>query len=99
MTPTIIPEADIRRELRKMLEKQKSEFLEEWATMVTEFKDKASKQVAEAEEQGPPELAAKMRMKYAEGIDKMEAKPAEVEGIYEQFLAFVDNAQFPDSAA
>ena len=99
MTPPIFSEADIRRNLRQMLEREKRNFLEDWALKVADMKDKANQKIAEAEERGPPELAARVRMTYSDAIDKMEAKPAEAEGIYEQFFAFVDNAQFPDSTA
>ncbi|MDJ0977220.1 MAG: hypothetical protein QNI87_01655 [Erythrobacter sp.] len=98
MTLTIIPEADIRRELRQMLAKEKAQFLDDWAAAITKVKDQSTKAIAEAQEQGQPEHVARIRIKYAEAIEKMEAKPQEVEGIYEQFFAFIDNAQFPEGA-
>ena len=95
----IVPEADLRKELRNMVAKQKRDLLENWERSIAEMEAKLGELIPEGSHPDAAELNAKMERKLIEAIDRMKAKAAAIHGGFEQFFAFIDNAQFPDGAA
>jgi len=98
MPMPLIPEADLRKELRNMVAKQKRELLETWERTIAEMEGKLGELIPEGDHPNAAELNAKMERKLIEAIDRMKAKEADIHGGFEQFFAFIDNAQFPDSS-
>ena len=94
----LIPEADLRKELRNMVAKQKRELLQSWESTIADMEAKLGELIPEDSHPNAAELNAKMERKLIEAIDRMRAKEADIHRGFEQFFAFIDNAQFPDSS-
>ena len=98
MPTPLIPEADLRRELRNMVAMQIRELHKTLGKNIADMKTKLGQVRQGSNPRISSQASAQMERKLIEAIDRMEAKKAEIDGAFEHFFAFIDNAQFPDSS-
>ena len=84
----LLPVEQVRRELRQLVQANKRD-------MIKKLEDVLGK----TEEMAANDITTDSEEKWLAFEDKIQSKIQELDGLYEQLFAFIENAQFPKDSA
>ena len=91
-----IPDKDIRRELRQMLDHHKANLTETMRKSKEDMVERLKSLDEDEKFSINPQRAQELKSKMAEGLKRMDEKIAEIPEVFEQFTSYVEKSRRGD---